>query len=329
MNIPQHSLQLPGEWSTFGADYDWLFYFIYWTSVIMFVGVTVATLYFVVKYRRRPGVKAEPTGHNVVLEVTWTVAPVILLVMLFHWGFQNYVNLSVAPANTLDIRVRARKWSWDFEYPNGAHEVNSLHIPVNRDVRLILSSEDVIHAMFIPAFRVKRDAVPGQYETLWFRAVSRGTVPFTCAEYCGAAGNTPSVDAHGREHYTGHFSMGGNLVIQSQSEFNHFLDAALAPPPGKTPAQWGEMLYTQYTCNTCHSTNGSVITGPSWKDLWGRRETMSDGLVVTVDENYVRESILQPQAKIVRGFQPVMPTFSGSLNDRQIDAIIAYMRTLH
>ena len=324
--------QLPAQWSTFGPGYDWLFYFIYWMSVILFVGIIGTAVYLVVKYQRKPGVKAEPTGHNLVMELAWTVAPVILLVLLFHWGFAGYVSLTSPPPDALDIRVRARKWSWDFEYPNGGHTQNDVTVPINRPVRFVMSSEDVIHSMFIPAFRVKRDAVPGMYSTLWFQATHAGDTRFFCAEYCGAA-DQPVTQPDGSQRETGHFSMGGLVHIVPQSRWAPYLESILRAPSHAngtefTAAEWGEQLYTQQNCNTCHSINGSPLTGPTWQHLFGQDVPLADGSQVSADENYIRRSILEPNAQVVRGFNPVMPSYQGSLTDRQLDALIAYIRTL-
>ncbi|MDB4931635.1 MAG: Cytochrome c oxidase polypeptide [Myxococcaceae bacterium] len=332
MNSTDLMKQLPAQWSTFGPGYDWLFYFIYWMSVALFVGIIGTAIFFVVKYRRRPGVKAEPTGHNLVMELAWTVAPVILLVLLFHWGFAGYVSLTSPPPDAMDIRVRARKWSWDFEYPNGGHTANSVTIPINRPVRFVISSEDVLHAMFIPAFRVKRDAVPGMYSTLWFQATHTGDTRFYCAEYCGAA-DAPVIGADGVARETGHFSMGGPVHIIPQSQWQEFLVGILRAPTHAngtefTPAEWGEQLYTAQNCNTCHSVNGSAMTGPTWQHIFGHDVALADGSHVPVDENYVRRSILEPNAQVVQGFNPVMPSYQGSLTDRQLDALIAYIRSL-
>ncbi len=328
---PQPTVQLPGQWSTFAAQVDWVYYFVYWVSVVLFVGVTGTALYFVWKYRRQPGVQAEPTGHNLVIEIAWTVSPLILLAFLFHWGFQGYVRMTVPPADALDIRVRARKWAWDFEYPNGGHTADRLVVPVNRPVRLVMSSEDVLHAMFIPAFRAKRDAVPGMYSTLWFQATTTGTTRYYCAEYCGAA-DTASTDAQGNQTFTGHFSMNGNVEIVDSARWSAFLDEVLRPPTCGdrecTPAEWGQQLFTANQCNTCHSVDGSAMTGPTWRGLFGSRVDLQDGSTVEADENYLRRSILQPAAQIHRGFNPVMPSFQGTLNDRQVDALIAYIRSL-
>ena len=325
------TVQLPGQWSTFAPHVDFIFTFIYYMSVILFVGIIGVALYFVWKYKRRPGVQAEPTGHNLPLEVGWTVAPVFFLALLFHWGFQGYVNLTVSPANAMEVRVRARKWSWDFEYPNGAHETNELHVPVNRPVRLVLSSDDVIHSFYVPAFRAGRDAVPGMYSMMWFQATHEGTTNFFCAEYCGAA-ETSARNERGEEVFSGHFSMIGHVVIESDAAFAAHLERINGPPMENgvavTPERWGATLYRSSQCYTCHSTDGATGTGPTWQHMFGHPATLTDGTTVDVDANYLRESILNPQAKVVRGFNPVMPTYRGSLNDRQIDALIAYMRSL-
>lgn len=329
---PNPTVQLPGQWSTHAPGVDWIFYFIYWMSVVMFVGVVGTAMYFVWKYRRQPGVKAEPTGHNLPLEIGWTVAPLVLLVMLFHWGFEGYVRLTVPPANSFDIRVRARKWSWDFEYPNGAHSVNEVYVPLNRPVRMVISAEDVLHAFFVPAFRVKRDAVPGSYGTLWFEPTHAGDTHFYCAEYCGAA-DTASTDANGNEVYTGHFSMGGTVHVLEAQAFSAQMDRLNGPPDcgGRqcSASEWGQRLYTQQQCNTCHSVNGSPMTGPTWQNIFNHPVQLTDGSTVTIDEAYLRRSILQPQAQVVTGFNPVMPTYAGALTDRQVDALIEYIKTLH
>ncbi|MEI8256413.1 MAG: cytochrome c oxidase subunit II [Deltaproteobacteria bacterium] len=310
---PQPSIQMPGQWSTVAPTVDWMFYFIYWLSVVMFVGIVATAMYFVVKYRRRPGVKAEPTGHNNTLEIGWTVAPVVFLVFLFHFGFKGWMELRVPPGDALVIRVRAKKWLWDFEYPNGMHSVTDLHVPVHRAVRVVLSSDDVLHSFFVPAFRIKQDAVPGYYQTAWFEAVHTGRVDLFCAEYCG----------------TGHSAMHGNVIIQTQAAFDRFLAEGAGPRQGETPELWGRRVAQDTQCLTCHTIDGTPSVGPSWRGLWDRTENLADGTTAHVDENYLRESILLPGAKVVRGFAPVMPTFQGTLQDRQIDALIAYIRSLH
>jgi cytochrome c oxidase subunit II len=325
---PEPTIQMPGQWSTFAPQVDWLYYFIYWLSVVLFVGIIGAALYFVWKYQRKPGVAAEPTGHNLPLEIGWTVAPVFILAALFHWGFQGYVHMTVPPGNAMEIRVRAQKWSWNFQYPNGASETNTLHVPVNRPVRLVMSSGDVLHSFYVPSFRVKKDAVPGQYTTMWFQATHEGTVPFFCAEYCGAAETGTGVrDVNGYE-WAGHFSMMGHVVIENDRAFaQHLLDIDKRQE-GLTPAASGALIYRSAQCYTCHSVDGAAMTGPTWQHMYGNPVQLTDGTTVTADENYLRESILNPQAKVVRGFNPLMPTYRGSLRDWQIEDLLAYMRTL-
>ena len=322
---------LPEQWSTSAPEVDRIFNFLCAMSAVLFVGITATVLVFVWRYRRRPGVRAAPTGHNLPLEIAWTLTPVFLLALVFHWGARGYVDLTVAPADALEIRVRARKWAWDFEYPNGDHETNHLVVPVNRPIRLVLSSDDVIHSLFVPAFRIKRDAVPGMYSTMWFQATQLGTVQVYCAEYCGAA-ELPIRDDHGDETFPGHSSMLANIVVVTEDRYQRHFDRCgcgiHSEFGGRTPVAMGEQIYRSSQCYTCHSVDGSPGTGPTWLHMAAHPVKLTDGTTVDVDANYLRESILNPQAKVVRGFQPVMPTYRGSLNDRQIDALIAYMHSL-
>lgn len=335
------TVQLPAQYSTVAPQVDWLYYFLYWMSVVLFVGIVGTMCYFVWKYRRRPGVKAEPTGHNSALEIGWTFAPLVVLALLFHWGFQGYTALTVAPANAMEIRVRAYKWGWEFRYPNGATEPRTLHVPVNTPIRLVMSSDDVLHAFYVPTMRVKRDVVPGYYAMTWFEATRTtpavpaglqgddlerwlstdgNSLDLFCAEYCGAPEGGGSPGAYG------HSTMRGHVVVESREAYEAHIASLFRRPDGLTEEQWGQRLYAQFNCNTCHSVNGAAGQGPTWRGLWGRQEQLTDRTSVTVDENYLRESILQPQARIVRGYQPVMPR--AGLNDLQINAIIAYIRSL-
>lgn len=322
------TVQLPGQYSTVAPQVDWVFYFLYWTSVVLFVGIIGTACYFVWRYRRVPGVKAEPTGHNTALEVGWTIAPVVLLVLLFHWGFKGYIAMQVPPANAMEIRVGARQWGWDFTYPGGQTSSGDLYVPVNQPVRLVLSSQDVIHSFYVPAFRIKRDAVPGYYGSIWFTA-TRTTRPdqpldLFCAEYCGAPVQNESTI---RDRAWGHSAMIGRVHVMERAQFDQQMARLLSRPSQfATDEAWGEALYRQLNCNTCHTTTGQPGTGPSWRGLWHRQERMTSGETVLVDENYIRESILQPQAKIVAGYAPTMPRVA--VNNLQINAIIAYIRSL-
>jgi cytochrome c oxidase subunit 2 len=323
-NEPASStLQLPVAMST-GADaIDWLYYFIYWFSVVFTVGITAATLYFVWKYRRRKGVSAAPTQENTALELSWTVPPVLLIVWMFHVSYSAYIRNAVAADNALEIRVRGARWNWSYQYPDGTPESgDALYLPVNKPVKMVMSSSDVLHDYFVPAFRLKKDVVPGMYSQIAFTPNRLGEAQVFCAEYCGAgAGPTAG----------GHFSMLSKIKIVTEAEYEEHLKkikdipAELKDKENGT-ALWGEQLYKGKGCTTCHSVDGSAGTGPTFKGVWGRTESLTTGEQVKVDENYVRESILRPQAKIVKTFENGnMPPFV--FTDKQIDAIIAYLKT--
>jgi cytochrome c oxidase subunit 2 len=350
MNEPNApaTFQLPEQMSTVAGDVDWLYYFIYWLSVVLFVGIVSAMIYFAIKYREREGHRAEPTGHNMLLEVSWTVAPLFILVFLFHKGFQGYLDMAVPPAKSIEIRVNAKQWGWEFIYPNGGSS-DKLHAPVHKPVKLVMASADVIHDFFIPAMRIKRDVVPGMYTSLWFEGTHTGKDDIVCAEYCGGRstgpGGTelpyqPSDDRdnpYPAGQMTGHWSMHSMVYVDTEEDYEKFVksigdkcdqyraEGKLCPV--EVAAGEGQKLSVSKGCVACHTTSGVKLVGPTWKDLFDREESTDKG-TVKADENYIRESILQPQAKIVTGFQPVMPTFSGQISDPEIDEIIAYIKTL-
>jgi cytochrome c oxidase subunit 2 len=316
------TFQLPNDMSTAAEHVDWTYYFIYWLSVVLFVAIVAAMIVFSYVYRKRKGHKPVPTGHNLPLEIAWTVAPIIILVLLFHWGFKGYMDLAVAPPNAMEIRVRAFQWGWDFEYPNGATD-NKLHVPVGKPVKLLMSSNDVLHAFYAPELRTKRDLVPGMYTTVWFQTTKTGEVDLFCAEYCGGK----SKDAQGNPLAvaTGHWAMLSKVKVETQEEFDKYLDGI--GDGGKPPEVVGEKIYKQ-KCASCHTVDGNKAVGPTWKGLFDKTESLADGSSVKVDDNYLRESILEPNAKVVTGFAPAMPTLKGTLKDKQIDAVIAYIKSL-
>jgi cytochrome c oxidase subunit 2 len=347
MNEPA-TFQLPEQMSTIAPSVDWLYYFIYWLSVVMFVAIVVAMVYWAWKYRERPGHKATPTGHNMTLEIAWTVAPVFLLVFMFHKGFEGYINMSVAPADSMVVRVNAKQWAWEFVYPNGGSS-DELHVPVHKPVKLVMGSADVIHDFFSPALRVKRDVVPGMYSMVWFEATHIGHDDIMCAEYCGGR----SKGANGEElpyapsddplhpyppgQATGHWSMHATLYVESQEDFDKFqksigdpCDQYVStgkPCPTQVAGEQGAKLYTTKGCVACHTTTGAKLVGPSWKGIYGKSESTDHG-AVTVDDAYIKESILTPNAKIVTGYQGVMPTFSGQVSDAELDELTAYIKSL-
>ncbi|MFU8811528.1 MAG: cytochrome c oxidase subunit II [Balneolaceae bacterium] len=305
---------LPPAKSTLAGETDALFHFINVTSVILLAGITIAIIYFSWKYRRRSENDVTPViTHNSKLEIAWSVIPLILVMIVFGWGFTGYTNLANAPDDAYEIRVVGKSWLWEFHYRNGTVSVNELHVPVNRPVKLVMSSDDVIHSLYIPDFRVKRDVLPNRYTSVWFEATETGENIIYCTEYCGTA----------------HSNMLANTIVHSQEDFETWLETSGADmDDDMDPAERGEMLITQNACNACHSVDGTRMVGPSFQGLWMSERTMQDGEVVTADENYIRESILEPNARITQGYNAVMPSFSGTLDDRQIDAIIEYIKTL-
>lgn len=304
---------MPSQASTVAPDVDALYYFIYWLSVIFFAIVVGATFFFVVKYRRR-GEATTTSGvdHNLTLEIIWTAIPTILVMIIFVWGFKGFVRLYVVPAHAMQVNVTAQKWFWTFDYPEGVNAVNELIVPVDKPVKLLMSSKDVIHSFFVPNFRIKQDIVPNRYQIIWFEATQTGTFNLFCTQYCGK----------------GHSEMVGKVIVKTQKEYQDWIDQASGPVAGETMADYGKKLYTSRACNTCHSIDGTPNTGPTFKGAYGRTETLADGTTIVVDENYIRESLLEPTKKVVSGFQPVMPTYQGILKQQQIDALIEFLKTV-
>lgn len=303
---------MPRAVSTTAGDVDWLYYFIYWTSVAVTVGVVAAMVYFVVTYRaksRAANETPEPSpDHHTGLEVAWSIIPLFFVVPFFYFGFVGYLDLRTAPKGAKEIHVQGQKWSWSFTHKNGCQD-NVLHVPVDTKVRLIISSVDVLHSVWIPNFRVKIDAVPGRYTDLWFEATAQGEFPLECTEYCG----------------TSHSDMLSKVVVQTDDEYEAYLAECTKVD---MTAEGGQKVYEKKGCATCHSVDGSAKVGPSFKGLWGNPRSFTAGAGQTADENYIKESILEPQAKIVAGFPPSMPTYKGQISDDEITALIEYLKTL-
>ncbi|MCF7805858.1 MAG: cytochrome c oxidase subunit II [Candidatus Marinimicrobia bacterium] len=306
---------MPQGSSTIAGEVDALFYFILWASVFFFLLVVGLSIYFIMKYRRREG-REEATSHidyNIKLEAIWTIIPIILVVIVFVWGFKTYMKMQIVPRDAIEIKVTGRQWMWLFDYPNGSNSINELVVPVDQPVKLTLSSEDVIHSFYIPQFRIKQDVLPSRYTIAWFEATNTGEYDLYCAEFCGK----------------GHSEMLATVRVVSQEQYASFLEGAgVEGGEGMSLEQVGKQVYTSRACNTCHSIDGSPNVGPTFQNAYGHEVQLQDGSTVTVDENYIRESILEPKAKVVEGFQPVMPTFQGLVSERQIDGIIAYLKSL-
>lgn len=306
------TLWLPEGVSTLAPSLDALFYFVLWVSTTLFAGVVIAMAYFAIRYRRRhPEDVPIPVKESKLLEITWIIIPTILVLVVFTWGFRLFIDLGVAPPNSYEIQVRGKQWLWEFEYPNGAISTNELRVPIDRPVKLIMSSTDVIHSFFVPVFRVKHDVLPNRYTSVWFQATRTGEFDLFCTEYCG----------------TQHSGMIGKVIVMEQGAFNEWLQTGSGMEDLPLP-ELGEVLFQQQACFTCHSTDGSAGVGPTLAGVFGSERQLEGGETVIADENYLRESILQPQAKIVQGFLPVMPASYSALDERQIAGLIAYIESL-
>jgi cytochrome c oxidase subunit 2 len=320
------SFWLPPQASTNAAEMDWVFYLILYGSLFGFVVVVGTTLFFMIKYRHRPGqeVKTSAISGNHRLEVIWTLIPGIFFFVIFLYGFNAWMKTNVAPAEAIEVRVLGKKWSWAFNYSKlgidgvcerkGAPDIPCMVVPTGKPVKLTMSSEDVIHSFYIPAFRIKRDVLPNRYSVMWFTATKEGNYDVFCAEYCGE----------------GHSRMLAMVRVVSPAAYEKWVKSGggLDKLP---PAERGQKLFVSKGCNACHSVTkeGRGLAGPPLGGKYGAKEPMADGSIVTVDDNYIRESILRPNAKVVKGYKPVMPTFKGQLTDRQINWLIDYIKSLN
>ncbi|MGB7280921.1 MAG: cytochrome c oxidase subunit II [Candidatus Acidiferrum sp.] len=300
----------PEQASNFAPQVDSLMTFMILVSAFFTVAITAAIIFFFFKYRR----KAEneigvPIHGDMRLELTWIVIPLILSMVMFGWGAVVYVDFRHAPSDTLDIYVVGKQWMWKIEQPNGRREINELHVPVGRDIKLILASEDVIHDFYVPAFRVKMDVVPGHYNTLWFRPTKPGRYHFFCSQYCG----------------TNHAIMGGWVTVMEPSDYAAWLSSSMEA--GVDPILAGEKLFSEKSCSMCHVADGSG-RGPSLDGVYGHSVRLADGSTVVADDAYIRESMLLPNAKIVSGFVPVMPSYQGQLTEDEILSLTTYIRSL-
>lgn len=307
----QSSIWLPEAASTIAGDVDFLFNFILITSVLLFVGVVAFMGFYAWRYRRKsPNDRPVPVKENKLIEASWIIFPTILVTVVFVWGFKLFLEMGIAPPNSYEVNVTARKWSWTFSYPNGVISTD-LHVPVNRPVKLRMSSEDVIHSFFVPAFRVKADVLHGRYSYVWFEATQKDTFNVACTEYCG----------------TSHSDMFSRVIVQSQDEFEGWLADNL-DDSSLTPAQRGERIYAQQGCIGCHSLDGSAMAGPSFLGLAGSVRNFTDGTSAVADDNYLRTSIINPSLQIVQGYLNVMPGQYATLPAEDLDALVAFIKEL-
>jgi len=315
---------------------DDVYYFIYWVSVISFVIIVALMMYFVRKYKRNKPDHMPPkqSDHNTILEIGWSIPVGIVGVILFYFGAIGYIDAKTPPNDAYVINVRGYKWAWEFSYPNGATTTDLL-LPENTPVKLVLSSDDVLHSFFVPAFRLKQDVVPGRFTEVFFETKDPGTYRMFCTEYCGTQHSvmgtkvqleddqeTPVTDENGDPVLQ-------NLVkVMPFKEFQEAVKKAGNPYEGLEPVAAGQLVYQSKGCMGCHSIDGSKLVGPSFKGLWGAERKFADGSSEVADENYVRNSILNPKGQVVAGYNPVMPTYQGKLSDQEIQYVIAYFKTL-
>jgi cytochrome c oxidase subunit 2 len=298
----------PEQASTMARQVDALYIML--SVVTGAVSVLIFTAIFVLSivYRRRPDNElAEEQEPPKALEAAWIILPFIFFMATFVWGSWLYFELARVPDNALDIYATGKQWMWKFQHPSGQREINTLHVPVNRPIRVTMASEDVIHSLFFPYFRTKADVLPNRYRTLWFEATKTGRFHIFCAEYCG----------------TSHSGMIGWVEVMEPTDYQKWLAGGVE---GSLASQ-GEKLFQKYACNTCH-TNDASARGPVLVGLYGTPVTLSNDQTVVADDNYIRESILNPQGQIVKGFGPIMPTFQGQVNEEDLLKLLAYIKSL-
>ncbi len=300
----------PQEASNFAPSVDALMVYITVVCLFFAVVITAAIVIFFFKFHRKNADDIGITIHeDSRLEALWLVVPAILALTMFAGGAVIYVDYRRAPLDTLDIYVIGKQWMWKAQQPNGLKEINELHVPVGRNVKLIMASEDVIHDFSVPAFRVKMDVVPGHYNTMWFRPTKAGRYHFFCSQYCG----------------TNHALMGGWVTVMEPSDYAAWLAGSSEANPN--PVAAGEKLFADKACITCHLGNGKG-RAPSLNGVFGAKVLLADGSTVIADEAYIRESVLDPKAKIVAGYQPLMPTFQGQMTEEEILSLTAYIKSL-
>jgi cytochrome c oxidase subunit 2 len=300
----------PEQASNFAPQVDALMVFIIAICVFFAVAVTLAIIFFLYKFRRKSTGEIGVAIHgDMRLESAWIVVPLVLALAMFAWGAVVYVDFRRAPTDTLDIYVIGKQWMWKLQQPNGQREINELHVPVGQNVRLIMGSEDVIHDFSVPAFRVKMDVVPGRYNTLWFRPTKTGKFHFYCSQYCG----------------TNHAIMGGWVTVMEPDEYTAWLSGSSGTIAN--PVLAGEKLFAERSCLACHASDGKG-RGPSLNGFFGGKVKLADGSTVTADEEYIRESFFNPSAKIVAGYQPLMPSYQGQLTEEQTLDLISYVKSL-
>jgi cytochrome c oxidase subunit II len=325
-DLMRRMLFLPPEASEYAAQVDKLHFLVITVTMISAAGVALVALVFFIKYRRRSETQTTPhIEPKAIHEVFFIGVPLGFFLLCFAIGFPLFVKLQTPPRDALDVYVMGKKWMWKFAYPGGPNGVDVLRVPAGRPVRLLITSRDVIHSFFIPDFRIKQDAVPGRYTQTWFTATGPGRHQVFCAEYCGI----------------GHSAMLAEIIAMDPAEYDAWLaesrrSTVLAAQdlgeerldPRTSLAENGRRLAAQYGCFKCHTVDGTRHIGPTWLDLYRKTEKMQDGARIIADEAYLTESMMDPAAKIVAGYQNVMPTFQGRIPGPEIAAIVEFIKTL-
>jgi cytochrome c oxidase subunit 2 len=299
----------PERASALAWQVDGLYFLLIAVSAFFTLLIFAAIFYFAVKYRRSVHPHPVQIEGSLPLELAWTLIPLGICMIFFAWGSLIYFQEARPPKGAMEVYVVAKQWMWKFEYENGQRDINQLHVPVGRDVKMIMSSQDAIHSFYVPAFRIKADVLPGRFTTTWFRPTKAGTYHLFCAEYCG----------------TNHSAMIGEVIVMDPADYQAWMSGGGASTG--TLAANGQQLFQQLGCATCHRSD-TQGRGPNLEALFGRQVQLDDGRTVMADENYIRESILNPGTKVVAGFKPIMPTFQGQVSEENLMALVAYVKSL-
>jgi len=299
----------PKQASTLAGEVDALYLFLVGLSAIMSALIAGTLIFFAIRYRRGTKVdRSNPPEGSLALEMIWSLIPLAVVMVIFAWGASVFFKIARPPDDATSIQVVGKRWMWKLQHANGRREINELHVPVGRAVRLTMTSEDVIHSFYVPAFRVKQDVLPGRYTHVWFEPTRPGRYHLFCAEYCG----------------TKHSRMIGSVIVMEPDEFQAWLGGGQA---GVSPAAAGQKLFNELGCASCHSKE-SGSRGPALDGLYGSTVLLERGETAVADEEYIRESIVDPMARVVRGYSPLMPTFKGLVAEEGLFQIMEYIKTL-
>ena len=298
----------PVRASAGAGNVDALYIFLLALSAFMCLAIFTMILVFATKYRRRRGVEAEQIEGSSELEITWSIIPLGIFMVIFVWGAVIYFHERTPPRDASEVYIVAKQWMWKLQHQEGPREINELHVPVGRNVKLIMTSQDVIHSFYVPAFRIKQDVLPGRYTTAWFRATRPGVYHLFCSQYCG----------------TMHSGMIGQVTVMEPAQYEAWLSGG--GTTGSLAAS-GDSLFQQLGCSTCHRSD-TQGRGPNLVGLFGKPVHLEDGRTVIADENYIRQCILSPSTNIPSGFKPIMPVFQGLVSEEQLNALVAYIKSL-